>query len=273
MQQSMLAAIEATQRLPTRESSFLWGLVGLGVTALSLVVKPPPVFEAFLLLVAWVCFSGSCWIAFRGYELKRRRLGTALLSLLIGTLIVVMWAYTGGEPVAQLSVENEEDPRSFVPQNNQVVPPQVHTFARIKVVAEGGSVTNVRIFVSKINDGEEHIQLYRSSEDTLFKSSQSSQVEESVDLNSGDEEYFDALVECNGTSCPDGVLAIPYVKDGKRRFGVIGEYNAGLEPRTLTIRATGDGVSPVTRTFTVLLEKKREGKLLLIPKPDEEQGK
>lgn len=268
MEQSLIAQIKVTQRVPARESSFFWGLVGLGVTALSLVIKPPPVFEAVLLLVAWVCLSGSCWIAFREREQKRRIIGTALFSIMIGLCIFVLWAYTQVEPVTHLSIEGD---KMFLTvfQNDQPVPPKVSRFARIKVGYVGGkSIANVKATVTRVNDQEDwQVQLPLSSNDTLFLFPTVS-LAVSADLNSGDSQYFDAVVECNGEmKCPKGQLAIPSIEGRKRSFVTPFKPGSYSGPEEFTVRASGDGVSPVTKTFVISVGPK--GQLLLDPKPDE----
>jgi hypothetical protein len=50
------------------ESSLFWGLMGLGVAIVALVIKPSPVMQACLLAVAWLCFCGSCWIVLHGVQ-------------------------------------------------------------------------------------------------------------------------------------------------------------------------------------------------------------
>lgn len=267
MEQALLAQIRASQGPPPwPESSLFWGLIGVGVGILFFVVPPSPGLRIFLLVVMWLCFSGSCWIAFREYEPKQRRVGTVLGSLLIAIPVFILWTYTGGQPVGRLLIENERTPHSFIPQDNQASPPKARRIARIKVVAEGKSVANVRASVSKINGADRYVQLYISSKDTVFKFPQSFRLQESTNLNSGDEAYFDLLIECNGAVCTDGRLAFPSVENGERFYSVVTEGGVDVEPRTLTIKVTGDGVVPVTRDFSVLREG---GKLLLKPQSED----
>jgi hypothetical protein len=166
-----------------------------------------------------------------------------------------------------LAIDFVQDPRTLVPQTDQPSPAKVTRFAKIRVVNLGSkTVENVRVTLIRFGEMDGRWQLLPSSLLTLFRLPNPSRTPESVRLNPGDDQYFDALVECNGTECPKGVLAVPYVSDGGRYYAVRLERYLPTRPDELTFRASGEGVSAVTRTFRVT--DGPQGEFVLEAKPE-----
>jgi hypothetical protein len=153
---------------------------------------------------------------------------------------------------SQLVVEGVNDPFSLVSQKDQPFPPKVTKFAKIKVLNVGGiRVTNVGVVVIKANGEQEgRFRLAVSSMDTLFERPNPPTPQVSVDLNPGEDEYFDAVIECNGKTCAKGTLAIPYIDNGGR-FVVSPVHQGVALLEDFTVRVSGDKASAVTRTFRV----------------------
>jgi hypothetical protein len=154
---------------------------------------------------------------------------------------------------AQLVVEGVDDPLALIPQTNQPRPPKARKFAKIKVNNTGGArVLNVGIAVIKVNGNLDcRYQLAVSSWDTVVMNPNPPVPKISVDLNPGEDAYFDAVIECNGNPCTKGALAIPYIViGGERKFVVLTDHEV---PRLeeLTVRASGNTARAVTATFKV----------------------
>jgi hypothetical protein len=265
MEQSIVAEIKATRPPPAwKESSLFWGWIGIAMGILLLVM--PSSFRVFLFVVMWLCFSAACWIAFRECELKRRRVGTTISSLLIGIFVFVLWAYTEVEPVAQLSVECDKQFLT-VQQKDRPAPPRATRFARIKVTNIGKrSVGNVKVAVVRTDDQDyQLLQLPVEAMDTLLIVSNPSLVV-SANLNPGESQHFHVFIECNGSVCTKGQLAIPHIEGRSRFFVTPFEVGNHSEQREVTVRASGDAVSAVTKTCVIL--QSPAGHLLMEPKLD-----
>lgn len=186
-----------------------------------------------------------------------------LISLFFGG----KWRLIGEE--AQLSVEC--DKQFFtVPQDNQPMPPRVTRFARIKVTNIAGKhVATVKAVVTRINEQEGWIfQLPPSSRDTyLIVPNPSLAV--SVNMNAGDSQYFDAIIECNGNNaaCGKGELAVPFIEEKARSFVTPLKGGSYSQIKEFTVRASGDGVSAVTKTCVIV--HSRTGQLLMEEKSTE----
>jgi len=184
-------------------------------------------------------------------------------------LFIDRWPATTSESApatSQLIVEGVNDPFSRVPQENQPLPPKVTRFARIKVQNVGRTrITKVGVAVLKINRMEGRYQLPVKSMDTLFKHNNPLPQQVSVDLNPGEDTFFDAVIECNGTTCTKGKLGVPYVDNGD--LFVILPVEEGVEKSVyeLTVRASGDPAAPVIKTF--LVSRSTDGILVLKEKP------
>jgi hypothetical protein len=116
---ALVEEIRAAREAPAwRESSFFC-LLGTGIALVTWALDPPLFIQVSALVVAWLCFCGSCWIALRGR--KSRIVWEVLLSLLISVLIYTLWTYanSGLGLVAKLTLEGDE--RFYlVPQKNEV---------------------------------------------------------------------------------------------------------------------------------------------------------
>ena len=110
----------------------------------------------------------------------------------------------------QLIVESANDPMGTIPQTNQPVPPKVSKFAGIRVSNLGEKrIADVKVIVIQVDDVDYRLQLPVSSDANLFRFPNPPPVAGTVNLNPGDDQSFDAVVECNGTfECPMGELAI-----------------------------------------------------------------
>lgn len=153
--------------------------------------------------------------------------------------------------VSQLVVEGVDDPLALVPQTNQPQPPKATKFARIRVHNTAGTrVSNVGVVVIKWNGQDCRYRLAVSSLDTIFVNPNQPVPQVSVDLNPGEDAYFDAVIECNGNPCAKGELAIPFIDNGRRHFMMFFEHDV---PRLeeFTVRVSGDTASAVTIRFRV----------------------
>ena len=156
------------------------------------------------------------------------------------------------QQAAQLIIEGVDDPLALIPQTNQPRPPKARKFAKIKVSNTGGArVSNVGVAVIKVNGSRDcRYQLAVSSLDTTFVNPNPPVPKVFVDLNPGEDAYFDAVIECNGNPCPKGELAIPFIENGQRQFVMALQHEVSrLE--ALTLRVSGDTARAVTATFSV----------------------
>ena len=151
---------------------------------------------------------------------------------------------------SQLGVEG--DPYFNVIPKDQALRLKVTKFARIKVInISGPRVTNVGAVVIKMNNQVEgRFRLAVSSVDTLLERPNPPAPQISVDLNPGEDAYFDAVIECNGKTCPNGKLAIPYV-DNRQIFVSVPVIQGVELLENFTVRVSGDMASAVIRTFSV----------------------
>lgn len=165
-------------------------------------------------------------------------------------------------PQPKIAVDSELDLMSIIYENKEFQR-KASKRARIMVTNVGKkTVDNVKAFVTKVDNINCRLQLPVSSLDTVFDRPNPPPVESALTLNPGEEQYFDALVECIAPTCPGGDLVIPTVEGGRRRFGNCFETGKDvlLRPKTLTIKVFGNGGDPVTRIFLV----SKSGKELLL---------
>jgi hypothetical protein len=248
------------QQIPWYESNLLWGPVGLVATILAVVFG-----MVALLWLAWVVTWITVWAITQRIAQPRCEPAYFVLGVIVSGLLLygIRVGFEAQFPVGpQLSVESDDSPYGFIPQDKQASPPKVIRFKRIKVTNAGGkSISNVKVTVTRLNDKVWHLQLPLWTATIMFEAPRTSPVLESVALNPGEDGYFYALVECNGAlGCPSGVLAIPFVENGGLGFfttksGVAGKIDG------LTVRASGDGIPAVTKTFTI--SRGSQGELLL----------
>ncbi len=249
--------MEQQERQPSwYESNLVWGPVSL-VLALILAAVSGMVG---LLWLAWVVSWVTVWAGTQRISQPRCEpayfvLGALIFGLILYGINVSFISRPSVRP--HLAIESVSDPMSVIPQSGQPVQPKVSKFARIKVTNVGEkSIANVRVVVTKLNDADCRYQLAVASTDVLFVVSGSLPVV-SVNLNPGEDQYFDAIVECNGRVCDRGVLAIPHIENGRRMFVAYVENNVTERVRVLTVRASGDGEKAVTKTFTVSPETEK----------------
>lgn len=157
---------------------------------------------------------------------------------------------------SQLVVESMPSSATIVLQGNQPCSAKVAKLAGLKVKNVGGvRITNVGLVVLKTNDfiAPFQPQLPVSTIDVFFNCPNPQPVQVSVDLNPGDDAVFGAVIECNGTyKCLRGKLGLPYVDRGEISFYF--PVIANIERfDKFTVRASGDGVSAVTKQFEVKL--------------------
>lgn len=169
-------------------------------------------------------------------------------------------------PKLPLIVEGVNDPFTVLPQENQPLPPKIAKFARIRVSNIGRTrVSNVEVVVIKVNGRDSRFQLPVASIDTLFERQSYPRPQGSVDLSPGADQYFDAVVECNGKTCTKGQLAIPYIESGS--LFVVSPIEKGVARLDeFTVRVSGDTEGAVTQTFVV--SRGIDGYLVLKEKPD-----
>jgi hypothetical protein len=129
-------------------------------------------------------------------------------------------------------------------------------------------IADVKVIVIQVDDVDYRLQLPVSSDANLFRFPNPPPVAGTVNLNPGDDQSFDAVVECNGTfECPMGELAIPHLISGT--IGYANATKSGVITRIseLRVRVSGDIGRAVIQTFTVSLNSK--GRLILESKSDE----
>ncbi len=163
------------------------------------------------------------------------------------------------QEAAQLVIEGVDDPLALIPQTNQPRPPKALKFAKIKVSNTGGvRISNIGVAVIKVNGSRDcRFQLAVSSWDTVFINPNPPVPKISVDLNPGDDAYFDAVIECNGNPCTKGELAIPFIENGQRHFVASVEHKVSrLEE--FTVRVSGDMAKALTATFKVIKQGTEE---------------
>lgn len=157
------------------------------------------------------------------------------------------------EMPSQLVVESMIAPPTIVPQQNRSCRVMVTKLARLKLKNVGKfRIANAQIAVIKTNDFEYRVKLPVSSVNTLFECPTISPIELSVDLNPGEDAFFDAVIECNGAlRCPKGALGIPSVSDGRLSFFVpISQTIEHFDE--FTVKASGNPTGPAITTFQVL---------------------
>jgi hypothetical protein len=245
------------RQTPWYESNLLWGPAGF-VLALILAGVSGMVAPLWL---AWVVSWITVWAVTERIAQPKCEPAYFVLGIIIfGSLLYGIRVGLGPQlPVGpQLAVDSVDDPMNSIPQSGQPYQPKVSKFVRIKVMNMGGkSLANVRVTVTKIDDRDCRYQLPLSSSDTLFVLPNPSPLVGSVSLSPGDDQYFEALVECNGQMCPSGELAIPVIEGGHRLFTTMFDNGVTVRPGTLTVRASGDAGPPVTRTFVVSPQSER----------------
>ncbi len=157
------------------------------------------------------------------------------------------------QEAAQLLVDGVDDPLALIPQTNQPRPPKARKLAKIKVSNTGGvRISNVGVVIIKVNGRRDcRFQLAVSSWDTIFMNPNPPLPKISVDLNPGDDAYFDAVIECNGNPCIKGELAIPFIENGQRQFVSSVEHEVS-QLEEFTVRVSGDTARAVTATFKVI---------------------
>lgn len=156
--------------------------------------------------------------------------------------------------VSRLIVEGVDDPFSLIPQINQALQPRATKLGKIRVQNSGQiRVLNVGVTVIEINGRADTNQskLAVTSTDTAFINPKAPVPKVSVDLNPGEDVYFDAVIECNGLSCPKGIFAIPAVNNGQRRFHMVVTNNDVSQLREFTVKVSGDSSVAETTTFGV----------------------
>lgn len=171
------------------------------------------------------------------------------------------------QPTIPLTIEGVHDPFTIVPQEKkQALPPKVSKYAVLKVINHNQiRINNVSVVVTKADDRPKQFRLGVSSIYTLFDKVDYPPPKVTVDLNPNDEEYFDAVIECNGLTCPKGKLMIPYIDAGQRM--VMSPVHENIERLDdFTVRASGDGVSATIKTFRVRMHG--DGYLVLEPKKE-----
>jgi hypothetical protein len=169
--------------------------------------------------------------------------------------------------LAELVVEGLKDQMTVVFQTGQPFPPKVTKFAKIRVTNTGNkSAGDVKIVVVKVNNFDSRLQLPVSSTSTLFIYPNPRVVLGSATLNPGDDQEFDALVECNGAICTKGELAVPHVESGKIAFASRVSGGLTVDIREITVRVSSDSTMAVTKTLLVSLGP--EGQLFLETKPE-----
>ena len=250
------------RQVPWYESNLLWGPVGLVVALILTAVSGMVALLWLVWFVSWITvWAVTKRIAQSKCEPAYFVLGIIVFGLLLYGIRVGFEAQLPAGP--QLAVDSVDDPLNVIPQIGQPVPPKVSKFARIKVTNLGErSIANVKAMVIKLDDRECRFQLPLASNDTLFSFPTPSPVVVSANLNPGDDQYFEVLVECNGAVCPSGELAVPEVAGGHRVF--VAEYDGkkmSLRPKQVTVRVSGDEVRAMTKTFAVVLAP--DGRLLL----------
>src|SRR6266498_1197894 len=208
----------------------------------------------WLVAFAWLIAAVAFWESSYGVRIRL----VSIMILSIALFLFDRWMVqkkveldAAGSPKGPLfAVEGVDDPLALVPQSGQPVPPKVSKFARIKVTNIGEKIiAHVKAVVTKIDDRESSFQLAVSLLDALFQMVPSSPIRGEESLSSGETQYFDALVECNGAVCPNGELAVPYIEDGRRVFATYFENGVTVRPSTLTVRVSGDVGKVVTKSF------------------------
>jgi len=172
------------------------------------------------------------------------------------------------EPAVQLAIDGVDDPTAMVPQTGQARQPKVTKFARIRVSSLGNkSIGDVKLVVTSVGGRDVRLQLPLASIDTLFVSPPSPVVG-SANLNPGDDQLFDAIVECNGITCPNGELAIVALENGRRIFATSLEKGVvnTIPNDEITVRASGNVGGPATKIFRVSIGS--QGQLVLKPKTE-----
>ncbi len=156
--------------------------------------------------------------------------------------------------VSQLTVEGVDDPFGLIPQTNQPLPPIATKLAKIRVQNIGQRrVFYVGVTVVEMNGHplNNPCQLAVSTMDTVFINPKAPLPKVSADLNPGEDVYFDAVIECNGNSCPKGAFAIPCVYNGRIMFWHPVKNNEASQLKELTVRVFGDSSTTVATTFRV----------------------
>jgi hypothetical protein len=252
------------------ESNAVWGSIGIGAALVLTVVAAMVKDLRWLLWIAWLVFWVPVWVVTKRISQPKCEPAYFVLGVIIFGL-PLYGTHVSLEPKAdtvvlgpQLSVESEEH-FYLIPQEKQLFPPKARQYARIKVTNIGGtSVSNVKATVIRVNSQARvlmTLQLPLSSGDNLIAYPNPGPMEIAANLNLGEEQYFDVIIECNGHGeCPKGELALLHIDSGRRLF--VRHFGAGYARlEEITVRVSSDVAPPVTKTFKILRES--NGKLLL----------
>lgn len=154
--------------------------------------------------------------------------------------------------ISELVIDSSIEPPTIMPQANKVCPAKVARLARLRLKNAGTArITHAELVMIRGNDFEFPIKLPVSSTDSLFDCRYHAPAEVSVDLNPGDDAFFDAVVECNGRKCPEGSLAVPSVYEGRVRFYVPIVKNVERFSY-FTVRASSNRAEAVTTAFDIV---------------------
>jgi hypothetical protein len=271
--------LESTEeRSRSRATAFIGSaalvvVLGLIIAAFQTTVVTDMVWAHSLMALAWcITVIGIYLLPSHGHKIKSRWVRIGIVSVIMVRMDFLMvkkraddLAMIAARPPLSIECDREFFPLSH---NDQTALLPASRVARIKVTNMGEKgVANVKAVVIGVIDGAIlPLQLPLSSQDRFFNFPTPSPADVSVNLRPSGEQYFAAVIECNGEVCPKGQLAVPYSKGERYAFAPLFKPGSASGPNEFAFIVSGAGVQRVVRTFTLSVGP--EGQLLLKAKAD-----